>query len=145
MAITTAICSTFKEELLEGLHNLGSSGNALKMGLFKQGVSGSYGAATTNYSNMGADETSGTGYTAGGSAVTSAGVSLATTIGRADMNNVQWTSASFSTDGCLLYNTTASNRAIGVWSFGGTQTVSAGTFLIQMPAVGDSTSLIRIA
>lgn len=146
MAITTSICSSFKKELMQALHNLDSGGNAFKMALFIGTVAGTYGAGTTNYSNMGADElATGGGYTAGGTAMTMSGVTEPGTVARADAANVQWTAATFSTSGCLMYNTTNGNRAVAVWSFGGIQTVSSATFLIQTPAAGDSTSLLRIS
>ena len=147
MATTTAICTSFKGELLSGTHNLGSGGNSLKMALIKVSPAGTYGAASTNYSNItgNSDEVSGTGYTAGGAAMTNSGVSTSGTTGIADFANVSWTSATFSATAVMMYNTTASNKAIALWDFGGTQSVSASTFTITMPASGASTSLIRIA
>lgn len=144
---TTALCTSFKGELMKGQHNLDAAGNALKMALIKVSPTGTYGAASTAYANVtgNSDEVSGTGYTAGGAAMTNSGVSTTGTTGIADFGNVSWTSATFSATAVMMYNTTSSNKAIALWDFGGTQSVSASTFTITMPATGASTSLIRIA
>lgn len=152
---TTAICSTFKSELLALTHNLAAAGDTLKMALIKVGPTGTYGAATTNAgtpgtgapttANLGTDEVTGTGYVAGGAAMTNSGVSLSGTTGIADFANVSWAGATFSATAVLMYNSSKSNKAIAVWDFAGTQTVAAATFTIAMPGSGAATSLIRIA
>jgi hypothetical protein len=144
---TTALCTSFKGELLKAGHNLDAAGNSLKMALIKVTPTGTYGAASTNYTNItgNSDEVSGTGYTATGAAVTNSGVSTSGTTGIADFGNVTWSTATFSATATMLYNTTASGKAIALWDFGGTQSVTASTFTITMPASGASTSLIRIA
>jgi hypothetical protein len=147
MATTTAICTSFKGELLGGTHNLGSGGNALKFALIKVAPAGTYGAASTNYSNItgNSDEVTGTGYTAAGAAMTNSGVTTSGTTGIADFGNLSWAAATFSTTAGMMYNTTQANKAIALWDFGGTQSVSAATFTITMPASGAGTSLLRIA
>lgn len=147
MAITTSILTSFKGELLKGGHNLDAAGDTLKMSLIKSGMAGTYGAASTNYSNItgNTDEASGTGYTAGGASMTNSGVSTTGTTAIADFGNVTWAGATISVAGCMMYNSSKSNKGIAVWDFGGTQSVSAATFTITMPASGASTSLIRIA
>lgn len=144
---TTAICTSFKGELMKGTHNLDAAGNTLKMALIKVTPTGTYGAASTNYSNItgNSDEVTGTGYTATGASLTNSGVSTSGTTGIADFANVSWTTATFSATAVMLYNSTGSGKAIALWDFGGTQSVSASTFTITMPATGASTSLIRIA
>lgn len=144
---TTAICTSFKGELFGGTHNIGSGGNSLKAALIKVSPTGTYGAASTNYTNItgNSDEVSGTGYTATGAAVTNSGASTSGTTGIADFGNISWSSATFSTTAMMLYNTTSSGKSIALWDFGGTQSVSASTFTITMPASGAATSLIRIA
>lgn len=132
-------------------------GDVFKIALFKASVSGTYGAATVNYTDMGADETSGTGYTATGVALVN--VSPVTSGTTAYVNyspNPSWTSASFSTDGGLIYNTNArlggtsgtntqgAGRSVGVFNWGGTQTVSSGVLTILMPAATSSTAIFRI-
>lgn len=132
-------------------------GDVFKISLIKASPTGNYGASTVNYSDLGADETSGTGYTAGGLALTN--VSPTTSSGTAYVNfspNPSWTSATFSTDGCLIYNSNArlggtsgtntqgAGRALGVFSFGGTQSVSAGVLTILMPPATNTTAIFRI-
>lgn len=148
MAITSAILTSFKGELLKGTgHNLDAGGNALKMALIKSGMAGTYGATSTNYSNItgNTDEASGTGYTAGGAAMSNSGVSTTGTTAIADFGNVSWAAVTISVAGCMMYNSTLANRGLAVWDFGGTQSVTAVTFTITMPASGSGTSLIRIA
>ena len=151
MAITTAMPTSFKVELFQGLHNFtASTGNDFKVALFVASVAGTYGATTTNYSNMTTDElgTAG-GYTAGGYDITAANnvtpLSSGTTAYTTPGVNPTWTSATFSTSGCLMYNATNGSRAAYVGSFGGTQTVTAGTFTVLMPANAVSTALLRLA
>lgn len=148
MAITTSVMTSFKSELLKGTgHNIDAAGDVLKMALIKPGMAGTYGAASTGYANItgNADESSGTGYTAGGAAMSNSGVSTSGTTAIADFGNVSWAGATVSTAGCMMYNSTRANRGIAVWDFGGTQSVTAATFTITMPASGAATSLIRIA
>lgn len=128
-------------------------GDGFKIALGIASPAGTYGAATTNYSNLtgNSDEVSGTGYTAGGQAL-SANITPATSGTQAFWQwtvNPSWTSATFSTSGCLIYNTAArlagtANRAVYVGSFGGTQTVTAGTFTVLQPTNGAGTSLLQL-
>lgn len=147
--ITTAMTTSFKGELLTATHNFtNGTGNAFKIALFKSSVTGTYGAATTNYSNMtgNSDETSGTGYTAGGTALTNVTPTTSGTTALTSFNTpVSWTSSTFSSDGAMIYNTSASNKAVSVHSFGGTQSVSAGTFTVNFPTADASNAIIRIA
>jgi hypothetical protein len=136
---------------------LSLSGDTFKIALFKNGVAGTYGAATTNYSNMtgNSDECSGTGYSAGGVALTNTSPTTSSTTAYVTFAvNPSWTSSTFSTDGCMVYNsstrlgdgsTSGTGRTIGVFSFGGTQTVSGGTFSVLWPAASSSTAIFRIA
>lgn len=147
MATTTALCTSWKKELMQALHNMGSGGHTLKLALIKTAPAGTYGVATTNYSNLtgNSDEVAGAGYTAGGAAMSNTGVNSAGTTGIADFGAVSWSAATFSTTAALMYNFTSGGRSIALWDFGGTQTVAAATFTINMPASGAGTSLIRIA
>ncbi len=149
MAITTAFPSTCKQELFGATHDFTTStGHVFNMALFDAAPSGTFGAASTNYSEMGADELdAGGGYTTTGQALTIATGSpgLTGTTGWVDFDDEQWTSATFSTDGCEIYNTNgAGNEAVYVGDFGGTKTVSAGTLTVQFPATG-ATAILRIA
>ena len=146
MAISSAICDTFKEELMKGGHNFNTSGgtpagNAFKIALYDN--SATMGSTTTVYSAS--DEVSGSGYSAGGNALTNTGVAKSTSTTYTDFSDTSWTSASFTANGCLIYNDTQSDKACAVVAFGGDKTVSSGTFTIQFPAAAASTAIIRIA
>lgn len=149
MAITTAMCTSYKVELMKGLHNFSASGgDAFKMALIKVSPAGTYGAASTNYSNItgNTDEVTGTGYTAGGVALTNVDpTSSGTTAYTTFSPNPSWTSATLSTTGCMIYNSTNSDRAVSTHDFGGTQTVTAGTLTIVMPSADASNAILRIA
>ena len=145
MGITTALCNSFKQELLQGTHQIGT--HTLKMALIKSGESGTYGAATTNYSNVGSDEISNTGnYSAGGGTLANVAVTLDGTRAYVDFDDVQFTSATIDANGAIIYNSSASNKAIAVISFGTTQSSDSGSFTVQIPAVGSggATAIIRV-
>ena len=145
MGITTAMCTTFKQELLGGLHDLDT--DSIKLALIKPSNSGTYGAATTNYSNVtdASDEASGTNYSAGGQALGSPSITVSGTTAMVDFADEVFANVSTSADGCIIYNTANSNSAICVIDFGGTVTAVAGDLTIEFPAVGASTTIIRIA
>jgi len=151
MAITTAMPTSFKVELATATHNFTiTTGNVFKVALIKATPTGTYGAGSTNYSDItgNSDETSGTGYTAGGFAWTAAQnitpQSSGTTAYWEWSVNPSWTSSSFSTDGCMIYNSSASNAAVYVGDFGGTQTVSSGTLTLVQPTNDSTNALLRI-
>ena len=106
MAITSAICNSFKQEILEAEHNFtASTGNTFKLALYDSDAT--LGAGTTAYSTSEEiTNTSGTAYTAGGKALTNTGVGLTSTTAFTDFSDVSWTSASFTANGALIYNTT---------------------------------------
>jgi hypothetical protein len=137
MAITQAMCTSFKSEILQEGHQLAT--DTIKLALFTS--SASLGAGTTAYSTS--NEVSGTGYTAGGVTLTSATVSTSGTTAFFDAADPEFTSASFTARGALIYNSSNSDKAIAVLDFGGDFTVSAGTFKIVFPAAGTS-AIIRI-
>lgn len=145
MAITTALCNTFKQELLGGIHDLDT--DVIKLALIKATPTGSYGAATTNYSDVtgNSDEASGTGYTAGGQALDSATITLSGSTAFVDFADEVIVTATVSADGCILYNSSKANRAIAVIDFGGTKTSTNGDFTIQFPTADASNAIIRIA
>ena len=145
MAITSAICSSFKQELLQGKHNFASSGgHTFKLALFTS--SASLGAATTDYSTSNEiTNTSGSAYTAGGATLTSVTPVLDSSTAVCDFADVSFTSASFTANGCLIYNDSQSDKAVAVIAFGGDKTVSSGTFTIQFPTADASNAIIRIA
>jgi hypothetical protein len=218
MAIITAMCASFKKELLQGIHcftaqlsrtgdvtsgnqtignvnsiadlcrgmpisgagipaasfvediptattvtisrapTVGGSGVALtikgddmKMALIKPTPTGSYGAGSTNYSQIVAnsDEASGAGYTAGGMLLSNVTPSLSGNTALTNFSpNPTWVSATFSTNGCMIYNASsrggASGRAISCHDFAGTQSVTSGTFTVVMPTADASNAILRI-
>lgn len=145
------ICSSFKGEILQAIHNLGvcvsratTVADTIKAALYTQNQS--IGPSTTQYSSAG--EVSGTNYTAGGITVTNA--APPTTSGGATAywtpsSNLTWTSVTLATlfDTVLLYNSSQSNRAIGAFTFGA-QTVTAGNFTLTMPSNAPTTALIQL-
>jgi len=145
MAITTAMCTSFKSELLGGTHDLDT--DSLKIALIKDSPSGTYGAATTNYSDVtgNSDEASGTNYSAGGQVLDGATISTDGTTAIVDFTDEVFSNVTLSADGCIIYNTAASNAAIAVIDFGGTVSASAGDLTIEFPAADASNAVIRIA
>lgn len=146
--ITTAMCTSFKQETMVGTHNFtASTGNTFNVALIKHTPTGTYGAASTNYSNItgNSDEVSGTGYSAGGLALTNITPVTSGTTAYADFNDVSWTTATIDADGMMIYNTSASNKAVGTFDFGGEQKSTAGTFTIVFPLPAAATAIVRIA
>ena len=152
MAITSAICSSFKQELLEGKHDFqtsGSGGHSFKIALYTS--SATLGAATTAYSATNEiTNTAGSAYSAGGAALTNTGVGLTSTTAFTDFSDVSYTSASFTANGALIYNTTTdggtgTTNAVAVIAFGSDKTATNGTFTIQFPANDSSNAIIRLA
>ena len=150
MAISSAICTSFKQEILVGTHNLtASSGNTFKIALFTS--SASLGAGTTAYSTSNEiSNTSGSAYSAGGATLTNSGVSLSSTTAFTDFSDVTYTSASFTANGAMIYNTTTNGGsgttdAVAIIAFGGDKTASNGTFKIEFPTADASNAIIRLA
>ena len=138
MAITQAMCTSFKSEILQEGHQLAT--DTIKIALYTS--SASLDATTTAYSSS--NVVSGTGYTATGVTLTSTAVSTTGTTAHFDADDPTWTSASFTARGALIFNASNSNKAIAVLNFGGDFTVAGGTFKITLPAAG-TTAIIRIA
>ena len=145
MAITTAMCTSFKQELLGGIHDLDT--DVLKLALIKATPSGTYGAATTNYSDVtgNSDEASGTNYTTGGQTLDGATISTDGTTAIVDFTDEVFADVTVSADGCIIYNASQSNKAICVIDFGGTVSATAGDLTIEFPAADASNAVIRIA
>lgn len=168
-SVTTALCNSFKHELLLGIHDF--EGDAFKIALIKASPTDSYGANTHNYevisydndggTSFGAstalkptsggnnDEYSGTGYSAGGKPLSGGAVVVTNNTAHVDFSNVEWTSATIDADGALIYNSdnkdSKTGRAVCVIGFASTQSSDNGTFSISFPTAGESTSIIRIA
>jgi len=145
MAITTAMCNSFKQELLGGVHDLDT--DTIKLALIKASPTGTYNASTTNYSDVtgNSDEASGTNYTTGGNSLTGAVISLDSGTAIVDFTDSTFSSATVSADGCIIYNSSQTNKAIAVIDFGGTKTSTNGDFVVQFPAAAAATAIIRIA
>ena len=145
MAITTKMCVSFKQELLNKEHDINS--DTIKIALIKSGESGTYNASTTNYSNVtgNSDEASGAGYSAGGVTLQNANLQTSGEVAFGDFDDVSWTSSTISASGAIIYNSSVSNKAIAVLSFGGTVSSSSGTFTLTMPTNNSSNALLRLS
>ncbi len=142
MAITQAMCTSFKQELLEAVHNFkNSGGDTFKIALYTS--SASLGAGTTAYTTS--NEVSGTGYTAGGNTLTRVDPSSSGTTAITDFADSTWSSATITARGALIYNDTDSDKAVAVLDFGADKISSGGDFTIQFPAADASNAIIRIA
>ena len=146
MAITQAMCTSFKQELLQGQHNFTNGGSTFKLALFTS--SATLSAATTDYSTS--NEASGTGYSAGGSALTNVTPTTSGTTAFCDFNDLTFSSASITANGAMIYNTTTgggSNTTDSciILAFGADKTATNGDFTIQFPTADASNAIIRIA
>ncbi len=133
--IAQTATTSFKAELLQGVHNFNT--DTFKLALYL--ATANLGANTTVYTTSG--ETSGTGYTAGGNTLTGISVNAA---GFVTFTNTTWNPASFTARGALLYNSTKGNKAVAVLDFGSDKTAT-NTFLVQMPANTVTSALIRFS
>lgn len=142
MAISQAMCTSFKKALLDGEMDFSSDTTAVfKIALFTS--SANLGAGTTAYSTS--NEVSGTGYSAGGATLTVVAPTTSGTTALLDFNNVTFSNATITARGALIYKSGGGNPAVAVLNFGSDKTSTAGDFTIQFPAAGASTAIIRIA
>ena len=145
MAVTTAVCNSFKTEVLEAEHDFGVSTQVYKIALYLTGAT--INKSTTSYGTT--QESSGTNYAAGGKklAVASQLVTLETDTACVDFGNVSWETATITAKGAVIYNFSSSTKkkAVCVLNFGGNKTSTAGTFTVQFPAVTDTQAILRIA
>ena len=161
MAITTALTTSFKKELLSAdYHAFGDvstspiGGDVFKIALIQLSLSspqGTYGAASTNYSDItGAgdeptDTSSPQGYTAGGGTLTNVGATTSGTTAYIDFADITFTTITLSCDGCMIYNSTNGNRAVSLHDFGGTKSPSSGNLTLQFPTADASNAIVRLA
>ena len=146
MAITSAICTSFKVEILKAVHNFtASSGNTFNIALYDSDAS--LGASTTAYTTSEEiSNTSGSAYSAKGKALTSVTPVASSTTAVCDFSDISWTSASFTARGCMIFNDSASgDPSVCCIDFGGDKTATNGTFTIQFPTADSSDAIIRIA
>ena len=145
MAITSAICTSFKVELLKGVHNFTvTSGDTFKIALYDSEAT--LGASTTAFSTSEEiTNTSGTAYTSGGATLTSVTPVASSTTAVCDFADVSYSSASFTANGALIYNSSDSNAAVCAIAFGSDKTATNGTFTIQFPTADATNAIIRLA
>ncbi len=147
MAITQAMCTSFKQELLQAQHDFtASTGHSFKLALYTS--SATLGATTTDYSVT--NEVSGTGYSAGGGALTNVTPTTSGTTAFTDFADLTFSTATITANGALIYNTTTgggsgTTESVVVLAFGGDKTSTAGDFTIQFPTADASNAIIRIA
>jgi len=147
MAITQAMCTSFKQELLQAQHDFtASTGHSFKLALYTS--SATLGASTTDYSAT--NEVSGTGYSAGGGALTNVTPTTSGTTAFTDFADLTFSTATITANGALIYNTTtgggsSTTDSVVVLAFGGDKTSTAGDFTIQFPTADASNAIIRIA
>jgi hypothetical protein len=142
MAITQAMCTSFKKELLTATHNFATNGNAFKLALYTS--SATMGATTTAYSTSQEVSNSGS-YSAGGGTLTKVAPTSSGTTGFTDFADITFTTATITARGALIYNDTNSDKAVCVLDFGSDKSSSSGSFTIQFPAADASNAIIRIA
>ena len=143
MAITSAICNSFKTQILTAVHNFTNGGNQFKLALYTDQAT--LNKSTTQYITTN-EVANGNGYTTEGIVLTNVTPALSGDTACCDFSDVSFTSASFTANGCLIYNeTVAGDPAVCAIAFGGNKTVSSGTFTIQFPAADASNAIVRIA
>jgi VCBS repeat-containing protein len=141
MAITSAIATSFKQELLVEGHNLTNGADTLKLALYTS--SATLGAGGRGYVTTG--QATGTNYTAGGSALTNVTPTTSGTTAIVDFADLTFGTATVTARGCLIYNTSNSNKAICAIDFGGDKTSTAGDFTVVFPAATATGAIIRLA
>jgi hypothetical protein len=140
MAITSALCNSFKHEILTGgIHVLTT--DTIKLALYSS--SATLNEDTTAYTTT--NEVSGSGYSAGGETLTGVSVSLSGSVAIVDFSDPSWSGASFTARGALIYNSSKSNRAIAVLDFGSDKTASGGQLRVTLPAAAADTAIIQFA
>lgn len=151
MAIAQAMCTSFKKELLEGVHNFkNSGGDTFKLALYAEGSGGkssttaTLGASTTAFTTTGEVASSGT-YATGGGSLTRVDPSTSGTTALTDFADLSFTTATITAMGALIYNSSDSNKAVAALDFSSNKTSTAGTFTVQFPTADASNAIIRIA
>lgn len=138
MPITSAVCNSFKQELLGGTHDLDT--DVIKIALYTSAAT--LGASTTVYSSS--DEVVGANYVAGGNTLSGAAISLDGSVAIVDFSDTTWSNATITARGALIYNSSKANRAIAVIDFGGDKTSTSGAFTVVFPAATGTNAIIRI-
>lgn len=142
MAISTAMCTSFKSELMSALHDFDNpGGNTFKIALYTSAAT--LGASTAAYSAT--NEVTGTNYVAGGNTLTSVSPTTSGTTAFVDFADTTWSSSTITANGCLIYNNTNANRAVVSLAFGSDKSSSNGDFQIVFPTANATDAIIRIA
>lgn len=141
MPITQAMCSSFKQEILLGEHDMDT--DTIKLALYTS--SATLSASTAAYSTADEVSDSGTNYTAGGNTLTGASVALDGTTAIVTFSSTTWAASTITARGALIYNSSKANKAIAVLDFGGDKTSTNGAFTVSFPAAAAATAIIRIA
>ena len=146
MSVSQAFCTSMKVGLLTKLYNLTNSTDTIKLALFRAqaSITSTYGAGTTNYSDMGADEASGTNYSAGGSALTSVTPISSGTTAICDFADLVFSNVTITASGALIYDSTASGAAFLVLNFGADKTTTAADMTIIFPTADVNNAIIRL-
>lgn len=140
MAISQAMCTSFKVEVLTAVHNLAlSGGDTFKMALYTSAAT--LDASTTVYTTS--NEVTGAGYTAGGKILVNVNPTSSGTTAIAEFEDPTWTTATITARGALIYNSSKSNKAVAVIDFGSDKTSTGGDFTVQMPAFTAGAALLR--
>jgi hypothetical protein len=143
MAITQAVANSFKVELGTGTHNFtASTGDVFKIALYLS--SATLSGSTTAYTSTG-EVANGNGYTTGGVTLTNVTPVLSGSTAVFDFGDAQWTTATFTARGALVYNSSKSNKAVLILDFGSDQTVTNGTFTVQFPTPDASNAILRLS
>ena len=142
MAITQAMCTSFKQEILVATHDFTlTTGDVFKIALYTS--SATLDATTTAYSAT--NEVAGTGYTAGGATLTNVTPTSSGTTGYVDFGDVTWSASTITARGALIYNSSKSNKAVAVLDFGSDKTSTSGDFTVSFPTFDASNAIVRIA
>ena len=142
MAITQAVCTSFKQELLVEGHNFTNGQDTFKIALYTS--SASLDASTTAFTTSNEVSDSGS-YSSGGGALTSVTPTTSGTTAICDFADISFTSATITARGAMIYNSSNSNKAVCILDFGGDKTSTSGTFTIQFPAADASNAILRLA
>lgn len=137
MPVTNSICTSFKEEILQGIHQLADT---YKLALIKEDAAGTYGSGMANYAELSSDEVTGSGYTAGGIVLSGIGVGSFNESAWLDWDDPAWTDSSIDAIGGVIYNASRNSRTLCVLTFGGVITSVGGNFSIVFP----SSHIIRL-
>ncbi len=143
-----SLATSFKVELFQALHDFDVGANTFNLALFAAAatVTGTFNAATTNFSQMTApNEAVGTNYVSGGAALTNIAPTSAGTTAFIDFADLTFANVTLTSSGAMIYNTTNGNRNVCLLNFGGDRVATAGDFTIQFPTADASNAIIRLA